>query len=166
MLDTWRASLPASLATALAALVFGSAVAYGAPPTPPASSAIAQYVEMVPTSSGSAAPGVDEPEVAPLPEEDVAVLEEQAPEEAPALQVVATSSTYGAPVKKLEVRPTSPHAPAARVLRPERVKAPAVPSPTLALGGGTPRSVVWVGILMLATTCVLVGATIRRRRSA
>jgi hypothetical protein len=151
------------LAIALAGLVL---VPTHARADEPASSAVSQYVEIVPTSGGGTAPGVGEQKVTPLPQKSDTVLEQVAPAAAPALKEVATSSTYGAPVNKVVVHPASPHTSAARVLHPRKSSAPTVPSPALALGGGTPGSLAWLGVVMLATACILATATIRRRRVA
>jgi hypothetical protein len=124
----------------------------------------------VPTSSGGAAPGVEKPTTSKLPPKAVAALEEQTPAAAPVLQEVATSSDYGAPAKKLEMRRSaSPRARGssapATVLHPERSPVPAVPSVAITLGGGTGRSLVWLGLVLVATTVLLVVATLRQRRA-
>jgi len=165
MVGTWRASVPASLAVILFALMLARVdAALGAGPSPSASSAISQYVEVVPTSQGDSAPGVEKPTVTKLPPKSAAAVHEEAPAAAEALQAVATSSTYGAPARKLAVHHASPKAPVARVLLPKKSGPPAVPSLAVTLGGGTTRSLVWLGLAIVATTCLLAGAALRQRR--
>jgi hypothetical protein len=84
------------------------ALAQGAPPNPDASS-VEQYVELVPTSSGPAAPGVGREQRIPLPLAARHALEKTSRPTADALLTVATSSTYGAP--------TRPHGGASRLAR-------------------------------------------------
>ena len=72
---------------------------------PPSDSAVAQYVETVPTSDGSVAVGVGKTRTAPL----AAAVTQQlssAGSSGSALKAVASSSSYGAPTTRLERRRT------------------------------------------------------------
>ena len=53
---------------------------------------------------------------------------------------------------------------AAKVVQPQRSNPPAVPSLSVTLGGGTMGIFVWLGVAILATTCLLGGAALQRRR--
>ena len=67
---------------------------------PPPVSAVAQYVETIPTSDGGAAVGLDKPGRSALPrhaEIELAALKDAAT--AAALKEVASSSAYGAPIQ-------------------------------------------------------------------
>ena len=69
------------------------------------SAAVAQYVEQLPTSSGSQAVGVGKVESKPLPRKIKQRLVAQAGADAPLLEQVATSSAFGAPQERLSTRP-------------------------------------------------------------
>ena len=60
-------------------------------------SAVDQYVELVPTAEGPAAPGVVEETRTPLPPAGEEALEQAPSDTAAPLDEIATSSTYGAP---------------------------------------------------------------------
>jgi hypothetical protein len=150
-------------------LLVGIAAPAFASTTPPAdaSSAIQQYVEVVPTASGGAAVGVGKPSVKPLAPAQVQQVEEQAGSAAPALQEVATSSAYGVPTKPLHVATTDrKRAVVKKALAPARAKPPKVPSlgSIGATEGGTGR-VAGLGVILLATTGIAVAFAVRRRRA-
>jgi hypothetical protein len=77
------------------AIVAGAlpAAALGDPPPP----AVAQYVEMVPTSAGPKAPSAGSERTAELPVGAAAALEREPRNVAGALEQIATSDRYGAP---------------------------------------------------------------------
>ena len=138
---------------ALAALA-GASRASGAPPPPPVppDPAIAQYVEVVPTSAGPAVPTGRGPTSLPSDLTRRAVVE------------VASSPRYGAPTNRLHAN--------ARVAADER-RAAEKPAGALsastfgaavdAVGAGH-GVVLWLGLALLVTTAAGVGAAIRRAR--
>jgi hypothetical protein len=76
----------------------GAAGAQTEPPPPPDDgSAIDEYVEEIPTSSGGVAPGAGEKKTKPLPTPVSAQLASEAGDDADVLTEVATSSDAGAP---------------------------------------------------------------------
>jgi hypothetical protein len=83
----------AALATALAAPAFAQE-----PPPDPGSSAVDQYVELVPTGRGPKSPGVEKERKTPLAPKAKRALDKTPKATADALTTVATSSDYGAPV--------------------------------------------------------------------
>lgn len=90
--------LPAAGVVAATALA-GAAGGQNAPPTP-SSSAVSQYTELVPTSKGPAAPGLQQAQAASLSPNARAALDGIAPAAAKALATIATASDYGAPMTK------------------------------------------------------------------
>ena len=70
-------------------------------PGPCRVAAVCQYVEQIPTSSGSQATGFGKPRSTPLPPAVKESLTRKAGADAPLLEQIATSSAYGAPQKKL-----------------------------------------------------------------
>jgi hypothetical protein len=93
----FRKSLTALAGVLVFAGVTDAAPAQGPPPHPGGSAAVAQYVEQIPTSSGSQATGVGKVKTKPLAPAIRHRLTKEAGADAPLLQQVATSSTYGAP---------------------------------------------------------------------
>jgi hypothetical protein len=128
--------------------------------------AISEYVEVVPTSAGSTAVGVGKPTVKPLPAPAAKVVVAHGGQAAPALEEVATSSVYGAPTTKLPIRRAARHGAVSHVLHPARFASPAVPSlGAVSLGGGSSQRLYWLAAIAVLSTCVLVVATLRQRRS-
>jgi hypothetical protein len=82
-----------------AAALAGAADGQNAPPTP-SSSAVSQYTELVPTSEGPAAPGLQPAQAANLSPNARAALDGISPAAAKALATIATASEYGAPMTK------------------------------------------------------------------
>jgi hypothetical protein len=90
--------IPFLFVATVVAVVPSMAEAASSDPRPPGDiSAVSQYVEMVPTSSGGAATGISKPKLKPLPRRVNTELQKQAGKSAHALAEVATSSSYGAP---------------------------------------------------------------------
>jgi hypothetical protein len=102
-----------ALAFAAASLVAAGAHAAGASGGP-GSSAIAQYVEMVPTGTGDQPPGVGSQQETKLPPKLKHRIQTQGGSDAPALVAVASSPTYGAP-PPTEPAPTTAVQPTSRV---------------------------------------------------
>jgi hypothetical protein len=75
----------------------GTATAGDKPPGGGTSAAVAQYVEQIPTSTGSKATGFGHTKVKPLAPAVKRKVTKQAGKDAPLLEQVATSSDYGAP---------------------------------------------------------------------
>jgi hypothetical protein len=145
-----------------ATLIFaaGAARAEDDPPGP-GSSAVSQYVEMVPTAGGQSAPGVGAERRAPLSPKSAKSLKKATPEVRRPLEKIVTSSTYGAPT-----RPVKRSKPADQL--PDR---PPVPSATLrsgigAIGSTSDVRLVGLLIVVLLTTVgavvLAVGRTKRR----
>jgi hypothetical protein len=86
------------IVTALAALALAVAMPAHAAEPP---SAVAQYIEQIPTASGSVVGPLQRGSAAPLPRSVDARLESEAGAEAPLLRDVATSPRYGAPTRTL-----------------------------------------------------------------
>jgi hypothetical protein len=87
----------------VAALVLAlAAPATAAPPQPkPNDSGLDQYVEMIPSGAGKAAPGVGKKRRAALSARAKAELKAKGGKDAAALEQIATSSDYGAPTQPL-----------------------------------------------------------------
>jgi hypothetical protein len=85
-----------ALGAILGAVLAGPARAQEPAPDP-GSSAVDQYVEQVPTGSGSKTPGVEKERKAPLAPNAKRALDKTSKSTADALTTVATSSYYGAP---------------------------------------------------------------------
>jgi hypothetical protein len=159
----------------------GSAVA--ATPSRPPSSAIAQYVEIIPTGTGGQAVGVGETKTTPLPPRVVQEIREQAGPEAATIEKIATSSEYGAPTpEQPEVVPPKPHAtpgkkpatePATRPLPPEQRRPVPPASFSRALSLVLPSAVtdgllsLWLGLVLVTSAAAVVEyRRVRPRRSA
>ena len=139
----------------------GSAAGAGPGRGTGASSAVSQYVEMVPTASGDEAVGVGAPTTTRLPPPVSRRIDTDAGEEAAGLRKVVTSSSYGAP--RIASTPQSP--PAIPTKKPElgarREYEPPLPSPSLSnafasvlpSGGGDQLLPALVGLLV-ATAAV------------
>jgi hypothetical protein len=143
----------------------GSAAAEKAPPSPWA--AAAQYVEMIPTSTGPKAAGAAGP-TKPLPASVAKQFARSGGPDAKALETLVTSSGWGA--RPVERRQSRPHGQTADS-PPQRL---AVPSPrestslAASVGGGLtsgPRATfALVALLCLLAACTLV--RLRRTRSS
>jgi hypothetical protein len=141
----------------LAVSCAGAARAQDKPPAPDASS-VAQYVELIPTASGSTAPGVRGERRFPLPPAAKRALAKTSPSTAKALAIVATSSTYGA-------LPTPPGA------RPARVALPAVDGSSrdrslraMATAVAPTGEIRMIGLLLILVAVTAGGAALSVRR--
>jgi hypothetical protein len=111
--------------------------AHAAGPAQAPSSAIAEYVEMVPTATGAQAVGARTTRIAKLPSRIAKQIQAQAGSAAPTLEKVATSSAYGAP--PIPARPattkanTSPPAGKPPAAGTHRAAAPGRPLPPFSL---------------------------------
>jgi hypothetical protein len=151
------------------ALVLFGAVASGASaaPRPPVIPAVAQYIEVLPTSGGNAVPtGKGRTR---LPEKVARKLGSSTQDKL--LRAVATSAAYGAPQHPARVKKHVAVKP--RRVAPKSKSTSTVTVSRSAFGAsvdavGTDRSVVvWLAVALLAIAAVGVGASITRaRRSA
>jgi len=149
-----------STGVALASLA-GASGAAAAPPPVPVNPAIAQYVEVVPTSRGPAVPGGRGRGRLPG---SVTRRLRGAGAEGQDLLDVASSARYGAPQKRLHANASV----AADARRSARKPPGGLSSSTLgaaaeAVGAGH-HVVLWLGLALLATTALGAGAAIRRAR--
>ena len=92
-----------SLIVAAVAATFAAPALAADEPPPPTDSAVLQYAELVPTGSGSQAPGVGKKTRSSLPTKAKQALDNAPKQTASALAVVATSSDYGAPTTKAAI---------------------------------------------------------------
>ena len=150
---------------AVGTLAFAVApAALAAKPKPPGSgaAAVSQYVEQIPTSSGPRATGFGTREVKPLPRKIERKLVRQGGRDAPLLKEIATSSTYGAPTRKLKT--------------PKKVKLPTPkevqqtsPTKTLSAGvsvvtdGSDTRLIVLAIVLAAISLLAVASAALRQR---
>jgi hypothetical protein len=88
------------VAAVLATTLAGPARAQEPAPDP-GSSAVDQYVELVPTGSGPKSPGVEKERKTPLAPKAKRALDKTTKATADALSTIATSSNYGAPTPGL-----------------------------------------------------------------
>ena len=193
---TWlaRSTIAASVLI-FAATVAGSARAEDGSGEPDAS-AVSQYVEMVPTSSGPTSPGVGTEKRTPLPSRAQHALSKTSHPIATVLEKISTSSFYGAPVKKLEPTPVKkPEPTPVKKLEPTPVKKPE-PTPTKArtnadvrrsrgepgtsqpsvattfqttlrsIGAGSEAHMLGLIAVLVVTTAGAIAAAALRRRSA
>ena len=151
----------AFVACAAAALLAAFAPSASSAPRPPVIPAVAQYIEVLPTSGGPAVPSGHRR--TPLPAHVARELGTSPQDKL--LRAVATSSAYGAPQHR-------PHAKKdAADVRHASVK-PSVAVSRSALGAsvnavGTGRDVVvWLGVVLLVITAAGAGAAVSRARQA
>ena len=177
---TWlaRSTIAASVLI-FAATVAGSARAEDGSGEPDAS-AVSQYVEMVPTSSGPTSPGVGTEKRTPLPSRAQHALSKTSHPIATVLEKISTSSFYGAPVKKLEPTPVKKPEPTptkARTnadVRRSRGE-PGTSQPSVAttfqttlrsIGAGSEAHMLGLIAVLVVTTAGAIAAAALRRRSA
>jgi hypothetical protein len=145
----------------LAGLVGAAGAAAATPPPPlPPNPAISQYVETVPTSSGPAVPaGQAHAHLSRTLARRIQGSGGQL------LLDVASSAAYGAPQTKLHANKhvTAEAKQAAAKKAPAPVSASALGAAGDAVGAGH-SIVLWLGLALLATTAVGVGAAVLRAR--
>jgi hypothetical protein len=174
------------------ALAAGASPAYAKPcgagvPAANGSAAVAQYVEQINTATGSCATGYGKAHVKPLKPAIQRKLTRQGGSDAPVLEQVATSSTYGAPQTSVgsettrATRPTKARTHGkktggsraagtrSRVELPD-VRTDATPSKALSaaanvVSDGSNGRLVGLALFLVAITVVALGvATYRQRR--
>lgn len=132
----------------------------------PPVSAIAQYVEQIPTAEGSATPGVGKTTKTTLPRETRSRLRSGTDATtAAALTEIATSSAYGAPTGKI-ARAAEPRSArdSARVRGDSEPRlSSSLGSAVEAVGSGSDRRLAVLLAIVLLTTAVAVAAAVRSR---
>jgi hypothetical protein len=156
-----RPALVVCLAAVLYAVVASPAPAARRPPVIPA---VAQYIEVLPTSGGEVAPSGHAR--TPLPKRVAHELSNSSEDKL--LTAVATSAAYGAPQHRV-VKKHAAAKPRAQRPKPRLKPRPAVSKPALtasvdAVGSGR-DVVVWLIVVMLATAGVGAGAAAFGRRA-
>jgi hypothetical protein len=153
--------------------------------TPDGTSAVDQYVEDVPTSSGSTIPGKNKPKKNSLPPSVSNQIERQGGSDAAILREVASSPDYGAPAatppkaKKKAGAKAAAKGDAARTNRPAREEGGGIPAPSdssaseavsaavsAAQGGDAARLVGLLIALFVISLAALTAAGLRHRRRA
>jgi hypothetical protein len=176
-----RTDWPFSRAVALAALFVltafaapGQALAKSPPKPPPDTSAIDQYIEVIPTGGGGVALGVGDAQSTAVSKRIGKLLSTQGGKDAAALRAVVSSSVYGAPQHRLHqtskskkqqstktkaTKATSESHPAAAT-----PASPNVLSAAVSASGGSGSHAFWLlGILVVTTVAALVTAALRQR---
>lgn len=174
-----------ALVAGLLLLVPGSALAKNGPGNPGSSAAVQQYVEQIPTSTGSHATGFGKTKTKPLAPAVQHRLTSQGGRDAPLLQQVATSSAYGAPQQTLRTSvpvrhhpkavrrggraKPAPYAPPARARLPDTRTKP-TPSRALSAVGsvvtdGSDGRLIALAIFLAAITATALGVAAYRQRA-
>jgi hypothetical protein len=154
------------------------------PPVPPETPSIDQYVETVPTSHGGTSAGIGKPRAKPLPHRITAKIHARSDAVTKSLEVVATSSAYGAPQRDLSrpaktsrkqrdlSRPAKTsrkqrEKPSANPARPsaEPKAANALSAAVSAVSDSGDSHVFWLLAAVVVVTTVMVWATARRHRA-
>lgn len=140
------------------------------PPVPPGTPSIDQYVETVPTSHGGTSAGIGKPRAKPLPHRIAAKIHARSDAVTKSLEVVATSSAYGAPQRHLS-RPANTSRkrgkPSANPARPsaEPKAANALSAAVSAVSDSGDSHVFWLLAAVIVVTTAMVWATARRHRA-
>jgi hypothetical protein len=140
------------------------------PPVPPETPSIDQYVETVPTSHGGTSAGIGKPRAKPLPHRIAAKIRARSDAVTKNLEVVATSSAYGAPQSDLS-RPAKTsrqrEKPSANPARPsaEPKAANALSAAVSAVSDSGDSHVFWLLAAIIVVTTAMVWATARRQRA-
>ena len=158
------------------------------PPVPPETPSIDQYVETVPTSHGGTSAGIGKPRAKPLPHRITAKIHARSDAVTKSLEVVATSSAYGAPQRDLsrpaktstKQRDLSRPGKTSRKQREERRERPsanparpsaepkaanALSAAVSAVSDSGDSHVFWLLAAVVVVTTVMVWATARRHRA-
>ncbi len=160
---------------AIAAVFLGLSLAFAVPghaqdnPPNPGGSAVNQYVELVPAASGPKAPGVEKRGRTSLPKAGKKALKQAPRAVARPLEEIATSSTYGAPAIRVELKPTKPR-PQATARDPDIVP-PAPIEVTLgttvsAVASATDERLLGLLLAVLVTTLGAVALAVKRAQTA
>lgn len=159
----WRGRIAALMSAIVAAGVSGESASATNKPPKPESSAVSQYVEMLPTGSGSVAAGTKSSAAAVLPPKARRALRSLGDPAAAALAAVATSSAYAAPPRTIKPQPGRG--------RPQQQPKPSVPSALSSVAetagvqdGG--RVVTLFILIFLATSALLTVRALRPRATS
>ncbi len=129
-----------------------------------------QYVELVPAASGPKAPGVEKRGRTSLPKAGKKALKQAPRAVARPLEEIATSSTYGAPAIRVELKPTKPR-PQATARDPDIVPPGAPIEVTLgttvsAVASATDERLLGLLLAVLVTTLGAVALAVKRAQTA
>ena len=127
---------------------------------PPPNPSIAQYVEQVPTSGGSAVPSGHAR--TPLSKHIVKQLPKTP--EGTALKNVASSATYGAPQHKLHASKHAAVVARRAVMEPKAAVSSATFSAAVDAVGAQRSLVIWLGLVLFSTAALGVGSAVARAR--
>jgi hypothetical protein len=178
-----RTDWPLSRAVGLAVLLVvtavaapGHALAKAPPKPPPDTSAIDQYIEVVPTGGGGVGLGVGAAHSTRVSKRIGKLLSTRGGKDAATLGAVVSSSVYGAPQQRLhetsapEQQTSAPKKHTSGKTQNEpapKQAAPASPSALSAVvsasGGGGSHAFWLLGILVVTTLAALVTAALRQR---
>jgi len=185
----WPLSRLAGLAVLLLVTAFaapGQSLAAGPPKPPPDTSAIDQYIEVVPTGGGGAAGGIGAPKSKAVSKRIGTLLSTNGGKDAATLRAVVSSSAYGAPQQQLQqtsdpeqqapakTKPAAKPKPGSKANHGSKPKpvttaqaTPATPSPLSAAfsasGGGGSHAFWLLAIVLVTTLAALVTAGLRQR---
>ncbi len=149
----------------------GQALAKTPPKPPPDTSAIDQYIEVVPTGGGGVGLGVGAAQSTAVSKRIGKLLSAKGGKDAATLGAVVSSSAYGAPQQRLhQTSAPKKQAPAKTKSKNEPAPKSAPPAPPRALSavvsasGGSGSHAFWLlGILVVTTLAALATAALRQR---
>jgi hypothetical protein len=189
----WPLSRLAGLAVLLLVTAFaapGEALGAGPPKPPPDTSAIDQYIEVVPTGGGGSAGGVGAPKSKSVSKRIGTLLSTNGGKDAATLRAVVSSSAYGAPQQQLQqtsepeqqapakTKPAAKPKPGSKAKHASKPKPKPKPVTTVRATPGTPSALsaafsasagggshaFWLLAIILVTTLgALVTAGLRQR---
>ena len=180
MRTDWPFSRAVGLAVLLVLTAFaapGQALAKTPPKPPPDTSAIDQYIEVVPTGGGGVGLGVGAAQSTAVSKRIGKLISAQGGKDAATLGAVVSSSVYGAPQQRLHQTSAPKKQPPVKSKTKTKAKAknepapksaaPASPSALSAVvsasGGGGSHAFWLLGILVVTTVAALVTAALRQR---
>jgi hypothetical protein len=168
----WPLSRAVGLAVLLVLTAFaapGQALAKTPPKPPPDTSAIDQYIEVVPTGGGGVGLGVGAAQSTAVSKRIGKLLSAKGGKDAATLGAVVSSSVYGAPQQRLH-QTSAPKKQATAKTKNEPAPKSATPASPSALSavvsasGGSGSHAFWLlGILVVTTLAALVTAALRQR---
>ena len=148
---------PVFLLAVIAALAFAVPVTAAPPQPKPNDSGLDQYVEMIPSSAGKAAPGVGKKHRGALSADAKAKLEAKGGKDAKALEQIATSSDYGAPTQQLPKAGT-------QTKQKQGTYTTAAPGTSLVATSDSSSGLKWVIVAIAIVTAAAAGAFALTRR--
>lgn len=174
MRTDWPLSRAVGLAVLLVLAVFaapGQALAKTPPKPPPDTSAIDQYVEVVPTGGGGVVLGVGARQSTAVSKRIGKLLSTQGGKDAATLGAMVSSSVYGAPQQRLhqtsapkKQAPAKTKTKAAPTPKPATPTAPSPLAAVVSASGGSGSHAFWLlAVLVVTTLAALVTAALRQR---